>query len=121
VNKPGEVAKFRIHFQKRFRTRPVILVTTVPEGAENVNSIGPHPDVFVASVSDIGLDYFVVNIVRVDSVPHNGWGQELFLDWIAMEYGSSYPEMTQSTVEMQMMRNLEDDPLFSSRAEKISN
>jgi len=92
----GRVARFRVRFLSPFTRRPIVLVTTVPEGAEKQNDVGPHPDVFAASVSEIRLDHFIVNVVRVDSFPNNGWGQKLYLDWIAMEYNSDYPTATNS-------------------------
>jgi hypothetical protein len=92
--KESHVARYRVKFIHPFVKRPIVLVTTVPEGAEKQNDIGPHPDVFAASVSEIRLDHFVVNVVRVDSFPNNGWGQSLYLDWIAMEYESDYPQAT---------------------------
>jgi len=89
----GKVAKFRITFAAPFVHRPIVIVTTVPGVAEGADSVGAYPDVFAASVAEIKADSFVVNVVRVDSLPSNGWGQELFLDWIALEYASSdYPK-----------------------------
>jgi hypothetical protein len=93
----GRVARYLVRFITPFQKRPIVLVTTVPEGSQKRNDIGPHPDVFAASVSEIRLDHFVVNVVRVDTFPNNGWGQELYLDWIAMEYDSDYPGPTTGT------------------------
>jgi hypothetical protein len=93
-DKNGHIARFRVRFMQPFTKRPVVFVTTVPEGAEKQTDIAPHPDVFAASVSEIRLDHFIVNVVRVDQFPVNGWGQSLYLDWIAMEYDSDYPKAT---------------------------
>jgi hypothetical protein len=107
--KLGGVARYRVKFLSPFQRRPIVLVTTVPEGAEHQNSIGPHPDVFAASVSEIRLDHFVINVVRVDSLGNNGWGQKLYLDWIAMEYNSEYPRATR-TPGFLMTHPAHDDP-----------
>jgi len=56
--------------------------------------MGPHTDVFVASVNEVRLDSFVVSVVRVDQYPNNVWGQKLHLDWVAIEYATAtnFPE-----------------------------
>jgi len=87
----GIIAQFRIRFFEPFQYRPVILVTTVPGSAVDQGSMGPHTDVFVASVGEIRLDSFVVSIVRIDQFPNNAWGQNLHLDWIAIEYSVNFP------------------------------
>jgi hypothetical protein len=93
-NAEDRVARFRVYFLSPFEKRPIVIVTTVPEGSEKRDDRGPHPDVFAASVSEIRLDHFVVSVVRVDSFPNNEWGQSLYLDWIALEYQSEYPGPT---------------------------
>jgi len=85
-SKSSEVAQYRIKFFNNFKYRPIILVTTVPD---DESPMGPHADVFVASVSEVRLDSFIVSVVRVDQYPNNGWGQKLHLDWVAIEYATS--------------------------------
>jgi len=93
-----DVAQYRIKFFRPFQYRPIILVTPVPDGDD---TIGPHADVFVASVNEIRLDSFVVSVVRLDQYPNNGWGQNLHLDWIAIEYETNYPEAGPSSDPVQ--------------------
>jgi len=90
----GRVARFRVKFIAPFEKRPIVLITTVPDGGDKKVVQAPYPDVFVASVSEVRVDHFVVNVIRMDEFPHNGWGQDLFLDGIAMEYDSDYPTST---------------------------
>eukprot|EP00300_Choanocystis_sp_HF-7_P003715 c12835_g1_i1.p1 GENE.c12835_g1_i1~~c12835_g1_i1.p1 ORF type:complete len:300 (+),score=51.19 c12835_g1_i1:49-948(+) len=88
----NSVAKYRIRFCHPFSSRPIILVSTVPASAEgNDHSLGVHQDTFAASVSEVHADHFIVNVVRLDQTPRNSWGQNLMLDWVAMEYGTNYP------------------------------
>lgn len=89
----GGVARYRVRFIRPFQHRPVVVIQTVPEGTQQGNDVEPHSDVFVASVAEVRLDYFVVDVLRVDAMG-SGWGQDLYLDWIAMEYESDYPKAT---------------------------
>eukprot|EP00299_Pterocystis_sp_00344_P015428 c7705_g1_i1.p1 GENE.c7705_g1_i1~~c7705_g1_i1.p1 ORF type:complete len:382 (+),score=111.65 c7705_g1_i1:29-1147(+) len=104
------VARYRVRFLSPFQKRPIVIVTTVPEGSEKQDDRGPHPDVFAASVTEIRLDHFVVSVVRVDSFPNNGWGQSLYLDWIALEYQSEFPVATYGGEYLQTEPNF---PAFS--------
>jgi len=100
VNGESQVARFRIKFFKEFQKRPIVLVSTVPGNSASpifsnstFSSMGPHSDVFVASISEIRLDSFIVSVIRVDQFPNNGWGQILHLDWVAIEYNTvEYPD-----------------------------
>lgn len=88
----GQVAKYRIRFSQRFKKRPIVFVTTAPTSGSREGVTGGHFDTFTASVSEVRLDQFTVNVIRVDTFPNNGWGQSLHLNWIALEYGDVVQE-----------------------------
>jgi hypothetical protein len=53
-DKDGKVARFRVYFMNPFKKRPIVFITTVPEGAERETDISPHP----VSISEIGHNFF---------------------------------------------------------------
>eukprot|EP00298_Acanthocystis_sp_HF-20_P006027 c16006_g1_i1.p1 GENE.c16006_g1_i1~~c16006_g1_i1.p1 ORF type:complete len:273 (+),score=112.85 c16006_g1_i1:58-876(+) len=84
---PDEVHPHTIHFEgEPFVTRPIVLASVMPicDGDRSKCAEG-WTDVFVLSISALSTNSFSVNVVRVDSLPNNTWGQQLHIAWIAFE------------------------------------
>jgi hypothetical protein len=67
-----------VTFPEPFKAVPVVVVTP--------SHFDPHPDIVVANVVNITTTGFRVLLHRAD-VPVAGWGLELQLEWIAVDYG----------------------------------
>jgi hypothetical protein len=85
--RPDEVHMHEVAFPgDAFATRPIVLVTVLPVCDGDANKCdNKWTDVFAASLSHISTGGFVVNIVRLDSLPNNTWGQQIHVAWVAFE------------------------------------
>lgn len=67
-----------VAFPEPFKAVPIVVVSP--------SHFDPHPDIVVANVVNITTTGFRVLLHRADQ-PVAGWGLELQLEWIAVDYG----------------------------------
>jgi len=69
-----------------FVTRPIVLVSIMPVCDGDPNKCDElWTDVFIASLAHVSTHEFAVNILRVDSLPNNTWGQSIHVAYVAFE------------------------------------
>jgi Head domain of trimeric autotransporter adhesin/H-type lectin domain len=73
----GAFKTVTVNFPNAFSSVPTLVVTVRHEPGYNVN------DTFSATIRSISTTSVTLNIQRVDSA--TGWGQNLLLDWIAIQ------------------------------------
>jgi hypothetical protein len=73
-----------IKFTEPFQAVPVVVVTP--------SHFDPHPDIFAATVVNTTTTGFRVLIHRAD-VPVAGWGLELNIEWVAVDYGGGVAKL----------------------------
>jgi hypothetical protein len=85
--RPDETHHHIVSFEgEAFVTRPIVLVSVMPVCDGDPNKCDPlWTDVFVVSLSHISTNEFAVNILRLDSLPNNTWGQQIHIAYVAFE------------------------------------
>jgi len=85
--RPDQIHHHIVSFEgEPFVTRPIVLVSIMPVCDGDPDKCdGLWTDVFVASLAHISTHEFAVNIVRLDSLPNNTWGQQIHIAYVAFE------------------------------------
>jgi len=85
--RPDEVHHHIVSFDgEPFVTRPIVLVSIMPVCDGDGRKCDENwTDVFAVSLSHISTNEFAVNIVRLDSMPNNTWGQQIHVAYVAFE------------------------------------
>lgn len=77
----ANLKKVVIPFTEPFPTPPVVVANTLQ--TDPIYPPASIPDTFAVSITGVTNTQFQANIVRVDNVNANGWGQKLSLGWMA--------------------------------------
>jgi hypothetical protein len=85
LNEAGEnIVSKDVVFTTPFQAPPIVVVTPL--------HIDAHPDVFSATVVNPTATGFKVLVHRTDA-PVPGWGLDLNIDWVAVDYGGGMAKL----------------------------
>lgn len=76
----NRLKQFTVRFPVPFPVIPVVVANALQSEGFQAGSIS---DTFAVTITSVSLNGFTANIFRVDSTV-SGWGQNLFLGYIAM-------------------------------------
>ena len=78
------VVSKEVRFSEPFLVVPIVVATPI--------HFDTHPDVFSVTVANATVSGFRLMIHRTD-VPVSGWGLDLDVDWIAVDYGGGMAKL----------------------------